>query len=201
MLPGLTLLLDVQHQHREYDFLQQEVAHFTGEERNAYGVAYDFFNPKGGLFWQTPWRVAGGEIGLFAHAGITHREPADAEYWDTWYGPDDLGADPLFADRREVRDAAGNVAYVQWSDPLVEPERVVDWEGGLAVRARKLSFTLNGYWMDFANEIVPERLLRPRPRRPARQRRPDPAPRPRAGPALAARRRPRPVPRREPQLE
>ncbi len=154
-LPGLTLLLDVQHQHREYDFLQQEVAHFTGEERNAYGVAYDFFNPKGGLFWQTPWRVAGGEIGLFAHAGITHREPADAEYWDTWYGPDDLGVDPLFASRREVLDAAGNVDYVQWSDPLVEPERVVDWEGGLAVRARELSFTLNGYWMDFENEIVP----------------------------------------------
>jgi iron complex outermembrane receptor protein len=138
-----------------YDFAQQEVANFAGAERNAYGVEHDFFNPKGGLFWQTPWRIAGGEVGVFGHVGITHREPSDAEYWDTWSGPDDLGADPLFAARREVLDAAGNVAYVQWSDPLVEAERVVDWEGGVAVRARRLSFTLNGYWMDFEHEIVP----------------------------------------------
>ncbi len=160
-VPNLTLLLDLQYQHRQYDFLQNAVGNFQGAQRNAYNVDYDFFNPKGGLFWQTPWQVGGGDLGMYGHVGITHREPADADYWDTWYGPDDLGAQPLFRDHHDVRGAQGDVAYVQWSDPTIEPEKVVDYEGGIALRGQALSLTLNGYWMDFDHEIVPSGFYDP----------------------------------------
>jgi iron complex outermembrane receptor protein len=155
VLPGLTLLADLQLQHRRYDFMQNEVGNFTGDLRNAYTVEYDFFNPKGGLFWQTPLRPAGGELGVYGHVGVTHREPADTDYWGVWAGPDDLGQTPLFASSTPVTDGAGDVQYVQWSDAQIDEEKVTNWEGGLAWRARDVSLTVNGYWMDFENEIVP----------------------------------------------
>ncbi len=151
---GLTLMANLQFQHRQYDFIQEEVGNFTGDLRNAYSVEHDFFNPKGGLFWQTPWNVAGGNLGLYGHVGITQREPADSDYWGVWAGPDDLGQTPLFNQSREVLDGDGNVQYVQWSEAEIQEEKVTNYELGLAFRANRLSFTVNGYYMDFENEIV-----------------------------------------------
>jgi iron complex outermembrane receptor protein len=153
-LPGLTLLADLQFQHRQYDFIQEDVGNFTGDLRNAYSVEYDFFNPKGGLFWQTPGTVAGGRLGVYGHVGVTQREPADSDYWGVWAGPDDLGQTPLFRQSRVVLDAGGNVQYVQWRDPEILEEKVTNYEVGLAYRTRNLSATVNGYYMDFENEIV-----------------------------------------------
>ena len=155
VLPGLTLLADLQLQHREYAFMQNPSGNFTGALRNAYTVDYDFFNPKAGLFWQTPWHPAGGDLGLYGHVGVTHREPADSDHWGVWAGPDDLGQTPLFATAVPVTNGAGGVQYVQWSNPQIDEEKVTNWEVGLAWRARDLSLTVNGYYMDFENEIVP----------------------------------------------
>ena len=44
---------------------------------------------------------------------------------------------------------------MDWTDPLVLEEKVVDWEAGLSWQNGRLSGTLGGYWMDFTNEIVP----------------------------------------------
>jgi iron complex outermembrane receptor protein len=97
--------------------------------------------------------VAGGELGLYGHVGLTHREPADGDYWGAWNGADDVGLEPGFREREEVvRD--GEVQYVRWRDPIIDPERVVNWEGGLAFRGKEVSLTVNGYWMDFDDEIV-----------------------------------------------
>ncbi|MBD3221398.1 TonB-dependent receptor [bacterium] len=153
LLPGLTVMADLQYQHRQYDFQHDELGNFTGTDRHAYSVEYDFFNPKGGLFWQTPWRPAGGDLGLYGHVGITHREPTDSDYWGAWNGADDVGLEPGFREREEVVED-GEVQYVRWSDPIIDPERVVNWEGGLAFRTGTFSVTLNGYYMDFEDEIV-----------------------------------------------
>jgi len=153
-LPGLTLMADLQFQHRQYDFMQNEVGNFTGDQRNAYSVDYDFFNPKGGLFWDIPGKVIGGNLGLYGHVGVTQREPADSDYWGVWAGPDDLGQTPLFRTSETVYAANGSVDHVKWSDSVIEPEKVINYEGGLSYRANALSFTLNGYYMDFENEIV-----------------------------------------------
>ena len=156
VLPGLTLLADVQFQHKDYDFHQEALGHFQGENRNAYHVDYDFFNPKGGLHWELPSRPLGGRAALYGHVGVTHREPSDAELFDTWDGPDDLGAAPLFRHGVPVdADGDGTTDYIRWRDPIVRAEKAVDYEAGLAWHSRRLSFTLGGYWMDFDDEIVP----------------------------------------------
>lgn len=155
LVRGLTLLADVQYQHRHFDFRHGAVGNFVGENRHAFTVDHDFFNPKGGLFWQTPWQVAGGQVGLYAHAGITRREPADSDLWGAFAGPDDLGVSPLFAESRVVTDQDGTPVYTRWRGSLIEPEKVINYEAGFAWRGQRLSATVNGYWMDFRNEIVP----------------------------------------------
>lgn len=152
-LPGLTLMTDLQWQHRQYDFLQQEVGSFNGAERNAYAVEYDFFNPKAGLFYEVPGQVAGGQLGVYGHVGANHREPADSDYWGVWAGPDDLGQDPLF-DRSELVYEDGEVAYTRWSGPQIQEERVLNYEAGVAFHDQRISVTFNGYYMDFEDEIV-----------------------------------------------
>ncbi len=153
---GLTLLADLQYQHKRYDFLQNPVGNFQGVLLNGYRVTYDWFNPKGGLFWQAPGRPLGGELGLYGHVGVARREPAEGDIYDTFLGPEDLGVAPLFRNSWPVYKADGvTVDHVEWSDPLVKEEKVVNWESGVSWRGDRLSATLNGYWMNFANEIVP----------------------------------------------
>lgn len=151
---GLTLLADLQYQHRRYEFRHAEVGNFTGADRHTFTLTHEFFNPKGGLFWQTPWTVAGGDVGLYGHLGVAQREPADSDHWGAWAGPDELGVAPLFAHATLVTDPQGEPLYTRWEGSLIEPEKVINYEAGLAWRARRLSFTVNGYWMDFQNEIV-----------------------------------------------
>ncbi len=154
--PGLTLTGDLHFQHKRYAFRQNSVGNFTGDLLNEYAVEYDFFNPKGAVNWRVPGRALGGSLQMFGSVGVNHREPTDGELFDTWSSGSDLGVQPLFRNRRDVYAADGTtVAFVDWSDPLVQEERVVDYELGLAWHNPWLSFTLGGYWMDFTNEIVP----------------------------------------------
>jgi len=151
---GLTLTGELQYQHKEYDFKQDQAGNFQGDLLNAYTVKYDFFNPKGAVNWRTPGQVAGGALRLYGSVGINHREPTDGELFDTWTGGDDLGEKPLFANDRDVLNSDGTVAYVEWSDPYVSEERVVDYELGFSWQTETVAMSLGGYWMDFENEIV-----------------------------------------------
>ncbi len=151
---GVTVTGDLHYQHKQYRFAQQEVGGFTGDLRNAYTVKYDFFNPRGALNWQTPGTVAGGQVAVYGSAGINHREPTDGELFDTWSGGDDLGVQPLFATSRRVTKPDGSTDFVEWSDPYVQAERVVDYEVGFSWRTPAVALTAGGYWMDFTDEIV-----------------------------------------------
>jgi len=152
---NLTLMADVQFQHKAYDFMQREVGNFRGLDRHAYTVDYDFFNPKGGARWQ-PGSLFGGEVAFFGSVGINHREPTDNELFDTWLDATDLGVSPLFDNSRVIYKADGVTPdYVQWSDPQVGEEKVIDYELGFSWAGENLSFTLGGYYMDFRDEIVP----------------------------------------------
>ncbi len=155
IIDGLTLMGDLQFQHKEYDFLQREVGNFAGDQRNGYTVDYDFFNPKGGMHWHAG-NVAGGKFALFGSIGVSHREPTDGELFDTWKGGDDLGVQPLFNQSRNVmKDDGTTIDHVQWWDPKVKEEELIDYEMGVSWAGENLSFTLGGYYMDFKNEIVP----------------------------------------------
>ncbi len=151
---GFTALADLHFERKDYDFRQTLTGNFRGANRHGYGVDYNFFNPKGGLFWKSPGEPFGGELGLYAHYGIAHREPTDSELFDTWQGPDDLGVSPLFATANPFY-MGGELQYIYWSDPLVKEEKVKNYELGLSWRGQAVSFAANGYLMEFENEIVP----------------------------------------------
>ncbi len=155
-LPGLTLMGDLQYQSKTYRFEQAELGRFDGADRHAYEVDYGFFNPKGGVHWELPAEPFGGRAALYAHVGKTHREPTDGELFDTWDGPDDVGVAPLFAESVRVdEDGDGVFDYLEWSDPYVKAEQAIDYEFGASWRGERLSFTINGYWMAFEDEIIP----------------------------------------------
>ena len=154
LVGGLTATVDIHFQHKEYSFMQKEVGNFVGDQRNAYSVDYDFFNPKGALHWQVPGRVVGGSMAAYGSVGRNHREPTDGELFDTFSSGSDLGVQPLFETSRNVLKADGSVDYVEWFEPYVKEERVDDYEVGFSWQNPHISFTLGGYWMNFQNEIV-----------------------------------------------
>ncbi len=152
---GLTLTGDLHYQHKRYAFKQHQVKNFTGDLLNEYAVDYDFFNPKGSFVWRAPGRPLGGGLQVYGSVGVNHREPTDGELFDTWQSGSDLGVRPLFGRSRTVNAPDGSVAFIDWTDPYVKPEKVVDWEAGCGWQNARLSLTLGGYWMDFTDEIVP----------------------------------------------
>jgi len=145
----LQLMGDVQLQYKYYHFKSKQVANYIGALRNAYEVTDFFVNPKLGVNYNATER-----LNVFGSVSMSNREPADSDYWDAWVGPDDLGAHPLFA-RADTVYNDGAVDYVTWSNPLVDPERVIDYELGFGWRTQRLHIKANAYVMDFRNEIIP----------------------------------------------
>ncbi|MBI2503579.1 MAG: TonB-dependent receptor [Candidatus Latescibacteria bacterium] len=145
----LKLTGEIQAQYKNYRFHHQEAGNFSGEERNAYEVGHFFLNPRLGLNYNLDERV-----NLYASAALARQEPADVEYYDAFAGPDDLGADPLFA-RSDTLVQGGAVKQVNWHDPLIDPEKVLDFETGAGYRVAGRTVKLNLYWMDFRDEIIP----------------------------------------------
>lgn len=145
----LKLMGELQTQYKRYRFRHQEAGNFIGEERNTYQVKHLFFNPRLGANYNLNERV-----NFFASLALARQEPADVDYYDAFAGPDDLGADPLFA-RADTVVRGGVVERVEWDEPLIDPEQVLDWELGMGYRAGAASFKTHLYWMDFRDEIIP----------------------------------------------
>jgi len=147
--PDITLLANVLYEHKTYNFKQNQTALFNGAYLNRYKVVNNFTSPRMGLYYNLSdkWSV-------FGNISYAQREPADHELFDTWTGPDDLGASPLFTKSDTVR-SNGKIEYVRWDNPYVQPEAVVDYEAGISYLDDLLSVKLNLYYMDFSNEIVP----------------------------------------------
>jgi len=111
-------------------------------------VDYLFFNPKFGVNYNP-----NEHMNIFSNFSVANLEPADYDLYDIWKGPDDLGVPPLFKKSNPVYHQ-GELAYIEWKDPFVQPERVYDLEVGVGYRREKIRLNLNAYYMHFANEIV-----------------------------------------------
>ncbi|MCK4560995.1 MAG: TonB-dependent receptor [Calditrichia bacterium] len=147
--PDTKLLANFLYENKTYSFQQEETALFKGALINYYDVEYEFFSPRMGLNY-----TFSPELSIYGNVSYSQRDPSDNEHWDSWYGPDDLGVAPLFNTGDTVR-SGGEVQYVQWTDPQVEPEAVVDYEMGITYSVPNFILKANLYFMDFSNEIVP----------------------------------------------
>lgn len=140
---------DLEFRTQRYIFKQYMEGNYSGDQLNWFSVDNVFLNPKLGVQFSVSEELAG-----YFTLGRSQRAPVNDEYWDIWEGPDDLGVDPLFATSDTIRNN-GRVARIEWSDPLIEPEKVLNMELGTRWASGALSLKVNGYWMDFRNEIVP----------------------------------------------
>lgn len=146
---NIKILSNLLFEHKTYDFAQKPTALFQGANVNEYSVDYNFLSPRFGVNYSFNQN-----LNIYGNLSYAQREPSDDDLYDTWTGPDDLGAAPLFTKNDTVMQD-GQIKYVKWSDPCVKPEELIDFEFGVSYRSPLLSSSLNIYMMDFRNEIVP----------------------------------------------
>ncbi len=116
-----------------------------GNERfvgNDFGVSWLFLNPRAGLNLDLEggWKA-------YLSAAYTTREPRMRNLYaaeDSWFG-----AAPQFR-----ADTAGGAVRYDFSSPLARPEHLLDLEAGTAWASGRVSFRLNGFWMEFTDELV-----------------------------------------------
>jgi outer membrane receptor for ferrienterochelin and colicin len=94
-------------------------------------------------------------VSAYGNISLAQREPSDAEYFDVWEGPDDLFADPLFSTADTLRAGSGEVRWLEWKQPQVEPERLLDYEAGAQFVRAGFAAGCAVYLMQFRDEIIP----------------------------------------------
>ncbi len=144
----ITLMGNLHYQYMSYGLAQQAVGNFRGVLLNSLRVRYRFWNPRLGINVNI-----NNSLNWFANLSVAHREPADSELYDTWYGPDDLGVTPLFSQHQPVV-VNGRIVRICWFDPKVKPEKLLDYETGLVRVSDRMTLRANLFWMDFRDEIV-----------------------------------------------
>ncbi|MBN1327705.1 MAG: TonB-dependent receptor, partial [Candidatus Cloacimonetes bacterium] len=145
---NLNLMLNLHYQMINYDFSQKRAGNFTGIYLNSYQVDYDFFNPRFGINYNL-----NRYFNLYGNISMAQREPTDQELYDLWDGPDDLGVQPLFSNADTLYQN-GQIIGIKWSDPIVQAEKLIDYELGFGYQGAFWEASLNFFWMDFRNEIV-----------------------------------------------
>jgi iron complex outermembrane receptor protein len=132
----LSMMADLQYQHHNYDFDQERIGAYANKGYQ-YTLNYNFLTPRVGVLYDvTP------STNLFVNFSTARREPKDSDIYDA----DNPDGYPAF-------QRQGN--EINFNRPLVKPERLYDFELGCGFRQGNLDAKVNGYWMDFHNEIVP----------------------------------------------
>ncbi len=146
---NIVLMTNILYEHKIQDFSQRPVALYEGDLVNAYSLTYDFISPRMGMMYKI-----NSNLNAYVNASYAEREPSDDDLYDTWQGPDDLGVPPLFAKSDTVWQG-NKVVKVNWSEPYVKPEELIDFEFGANYTTPRLAMSLTYYYMKFRNEIVP----------------------------------------------
>ena len=147
---NLSLMLNLYFQKINYKFEQHKAGNFESAFLNSYEVDYNFFNPRFGINYNL-----NENLNFYGNVSFAQREPADDELYDTWDGPDDLDVPPLFAKADTVFADDGSVERINWSDPYVQEEKLVDYELGMAYISGLWNIKANLFWMNFKDEIIP----------------------------------------------
>lgn len=135
--PDLNLMADFQYQHHTYDFKQEKIGAFS-DKGYSYTLKYNFLTPRIGVNYNLSRK-----LNIFTNVSMARREPKDNDIYDA----DDPEVFPAFERKGSV---------INFDKPLIKPETLYDYEWGLGYQFKEmLKLKINGYWMDFRNEIVP----------------------------------------------
>jgi iron complex outermembrane receptor protein len=136
------------YEYKKLNFKHRQEGLFQPENMNRYTLDYNFFSPRVGITYSLS-----DDLSCYSNLSYALREPSDDDLYNWWNGADELGENPLFARSDTIR-SNGNIQYIEWSEPYVKPESVVDYEAGIGYSSEQFSVKANVYYMDFRDEIV-----------------------------------------------
>ncbi len=110
----------------------------TSNKNRLDNIDYTFFNPKGGFRFNQ-----NDNLSIYTSIGVNHREPTRN---DLFNGYDDVS--PI----NKYQYVGFGVDTIDIRN--IKSEKVADFEIGVSYKSKKLSVDLNGYYMDFKNEIA-----------------------------------------------
>lgn len=129
--PRLRLQLELQATHHGFSMDDDQVRGYSWE------TGYSFLTPRLGVSF-----AANDRLSLHGSVSTARSEPRFDSVWDTqdpWLSPEGL-----------FEQSDGR----HYSDATARPERLLAWEAGAAWRGKGATLELNGYWMDFEDELV-----------------------------------------------
>ncbi len=136
LTPRLTAMVGLQFMYHRYDVGADKVRNV------AFDVDYSFLTPRLGLNYN-----ATDNLNVFGNYSQARREPSMRDLWDPSGVFNFPTATPVAFN---TIDEANGI----WKDPFIVPEELSDWELGVGYQRPGLQASVNGYIMDFENEIV-----------------------------------------------
>jgi iron complex outermembrane receptor protein len=146
--PKTKMMANLLYEYKNQKFKHRQEGLFAPEAMNRYQVNYNFFSPRVGVTYSFNERLSS-----YWNISFAQREPSDDDLYNWWSGADELGQAPLFARSDTIR-TNGQIRYIEWQEPYVQPESVVDYETGISFQGDKIKMKGSLYYMDFRNEIV-----------------------------------------------
>ncbi|HTX18786.1 MAG TPA: TonB-dependent receptor [Bacteroidota bacterium] len=116
---------------------------------NSFSVPYYFLNPRVGVNYNIDesWNA-------YVSAAYTSHEPPLSNLYDA----ENAAYDPTIVPQFETKVLNTDTVYDD-TKPLVKPEQLLDFELGTGYKSRDVTGTVNVYWMEFTNELVPNGKL------------------------------------------
>ena len=127
----LNAMLGLQYVYHRYNLSNDKFKPYD------FSVDYNFFTPRLGVNYNFTDKLS-----AFANFSIAKREPRLKDIYDA--------EDPYSAPNFRIIDVANGI----YEDPLIQPEKMFDYEIGVGYRSGQNKVDLNFYLMDFENEIV-----------------------------------------------
>ncbi|MGA7161313.1 MAG: TonB-dependent receptor [Bacteroidota bacterium] len=116
---------------------------------NSFSYPYYFLNPRFGINYNITdaWNT-------YISVAYTSHEPPLSNLYDA----ENSAYDPTIVPQFETKIVNNDTVY-DYTKPLVKPEQLLDFELGAGYRSNDLTGTVNVYWMEFTNELVPNGKL------------------------------------------
>jgi iron complex outermembrane receptor protein len=118
---------------------EERVGAFVGHN---YDMDWLFVSPRLGFTY-----AVNESVSLFTNFAISSRPPIVATIYD--------GTNPNVQPLMEITSVNSDSTAYTFGDPLIEAERVYDFELGGEYRGERLTASANLFWMDFHDEILP----------------------------------------------
>jgi iron complex outermembrane receptor protein len=126
-----SVMLDGQYARRKYHIFRDRMNGVDLE------LTFDWFTPRAGVNF-----AATDHLSFFVNVSQAKREPALRDIYD----PQDRWSAPAFRE--------WDIETNTFRGLLLHEESMIDYELGASWSSPRLAVVLNGYWMDFDNEIV-----------------------------------------------